>query len=163
MTQSIYQIQQDYLSITNELIENGGELSPELETSLAINKAELQQKAVAYIYVTKSLEADVSTIDDEIKRLQALKASRVKTIDKLKETVKSAMEMYEIEEIKTATLKINFRKSESIEADAEQLQDYYCVLKTTRTPDKAKIKEAIKNGEAVIGASLKINRNIQIK
>jgi hypothetical protein len=160
---NIYQIQQDYLAITNELIENGGELSPELETALVINKSELQQKAVAYIYVTKSLEADVTTIDEEIKRLQALKASRVKTIDKLKETVKQAMEMYEIEEIKTATLKINFRKSESIEADAEQLLDYYCIFKTTRTPDKAKIKEAIKNGEAVIGASLKINRNIQIK
>jgi hypothetical protein len=160
---NIYQIQQDYLAITNELIENGGELSPELETALVINKSELQQKAVAYIYVTKSLEADVTTIDEEIKRLQALKASRVKTIDKLKETVKQAMEMYEIEEIKTATLKINFRKSESIEADAEQLLDYYCIFKTTITPDKAKIKEAIKNGEAVIGASLKINRNIQIK
>ena len=160
---NIYQIQQDYLSITNELIENGGELSPELETSLAINKAELQQKAVAYIYVTKSLEADVSTIDEEIKRLQALKASRVKTIDKLKETVKQAMEMYEIEEIKTATLKINFRKSESVEVDPDIISDIWCNIKTVKTPDKAKIKEAIKIGTAIRGASLKINRNIQIK
>lgn len=160
---NIYQIQQDYLSITNELIENGGELSPELETYLAINKAELQQKAVAYIYVTKSLEADVSTIDEEIKRLQALKASRVKTIDKLKETVKQAMELYEIEEIKTATLKINFRKSESIEVDENIISDDYCKFKTVRTPDKAMIKDAIKAGTEIYGASLKINRNIQIK
>lgn len=160
---NIYQIQQDYLSITNELIENWGELSPELETSLAINKAELQQKAVAYIYVTKSLETDVDAIDAEIERLRALKQSRVKTIEKLKETVKAAMELYEIEEIKTATLKINFRKSESIECEAEQLLDYYCTFKTTRTPNKALIKEAIKNGEQVVGASLKVNRNIQIK
>jgi hypothetical protein len=160
---NIYQIQQDYLSITNELIENGGELSTEIETALAINKSELQQKAVAYIYVTKSLEADVSTIDDEIKRLQALKASRVKTIDKLKETVKQAMELYEIEEIKTATLKINFRKSESVEVDENIISDDYCKFKTVRTPDKAMIKDAIKSGAEIYGASLKINRNIQIK
>jgi hypothetical protein len=160
---NIYQIQQDYLAITNELIENGGELSPELETALVINKSELQQKAVAYIYVTKSLEADVTTIDEEIKRLQALKASRVKTIDKLKETVKQAMEMYEIEEIKTATLKINFRKSESVEVDPDIISDIWCNIKTVKTPDKAKIKEAIKIGTAIRGASLKINRNIQIK
>ena len=163
MASNIYQIQQDYLSITNELIEAGGEITPELETALVINKSELQQKAVAYVYVTKSLETDVDAIDTEIERLRALKASRVKTIDKLKDTVKSAMELYEIEEIKTATLKINFRKSESIECEPEQLLDYYCTFKTTRTPDKAKIKEAIKNGEDVIGAVLNVNYNLQIK
>lgn len=162
MTQSIYQIQQDYLSITNELIENGGELTENLETSLAINKAELQQKAVAYVYVTKSLEADVSTIDDEIKRLQALKASRVKTIDKLKETVKDAMMLYGIEEIKTATLKINFRKSESVECDGTVPAEYWN-SKTVLTVDKVRIKEAIKQGKEVLGASLNINWNLQIK
>jgi len=160
---NIYQIQQDYLSITNELIENGGELSPELETALVINKSELQQKAVAYIYVVKNLESDISTIDEEIKRLQALKSSRSKTIDKLKETVKSAMNLFGVEEIKTATLKINFRKSESVEVDPDAVLDMYCNFKTVKTPDKAKIKEVIKSGDAVFGASLNINWNLQIK
>jgi len=160
---NIYQIQQDYLSITNELIENGGELSPELETALTINKSELQQKAVAYIYVVKSLESDISTIDEEIKRLQALKSSRSKTIDKLKETVKNAMNLFGVEEIKTATLKINFRKSESVEVDDSIISDDYCNFKTVRTPDKAAIKNAIKSGEEIYGAVLNVNQNIQIK
>jgi hypothetical protein len=160
---NIYEIQKNYLDICNTIIENGGEVTESDIESLVINKSELQQKAVAYIYVTKSLEADVSTIDEEIKRLQALKASRVKTIDKLKETVKQAMELYEIEEIKTATLKINFRKSESVEVDPDIISDIWCNIKTVKTPDKAKIKEAIKIGTAIRGASLKINRNIQIK
>jgi hypothetical protein len=160
---TIYQIKQDYISITNELIENGGELSPELETSLAINKVELQQKAVAYIFVTKSLETDLDAIDAEIERLRLLKASRVKTIDKLKETVKAAMELYEIEEIKTTTLKINFRKSESVEVDEQIISDDYCNIRTTKTPNKALIKDAIKAGKHVLGATLKINRNIQVK
>jgi hypothetical protein len=32
-----------------------------------------------------------------------------------------------------------------------------------KTPDKAKIKEIIKSGDAVFGASLNINWNLQIK
>jgi len=160
---NIYNIQQNYLSICESIIENGGEITALQEVELMISKSELQQKAVAYIYVVKSLESDVTTIDEEIKRLQALKLSRTKTIDKLKDTVKSAMEMYDIEEIKTATLKINFRKSESVEVDPDIISDIWCNTKTVKTPDKSRIKEAIKIGTAIRGAILKINRNIQIK
>jgi len=160
---NIYQIQQDYLAITNELIENGGELSSELENALAINQSELQNKGIQYGYVIKSFESDIDTIDEEIKRLQALKQSRSKTIDTLKNTIKSAMELYGIEELKTPTLKINFRKSESVEVDDSIISDDYCKFKTVRTPDKAMIKDAIKSGEEIFGAILKINRNIQIK
>lgn len=160
---NIYQIQQDYLSITNELIESGGELTPELETALAINKQELQNKGINYGYVIKSLESDISIIDEEIKRLNALKQSRIKTTELLKNTIKDAMQLYGIEELKTPTLKINFRKSESVEVDADAVLDMYCNFKTVKTPDKAKIKEVIKSGDAVFGASLNINWNLQIK
>jgi len=160
---NIFQIQQDYLTITNELIENGGELSPELENALVINKSELQNKGIQYGYVIKSFESDIDTIDEEIKRLQALKQSRSKTIDTLKNTIKSAMELYGIEEIKTATLKINFRKSESIDVNPNLIDDEYCNVKVVKTPNKAIIKDAIKAGKEVFGASLNINWNIQIK
>ena len=163
MKQSIYQIEQDYLSLSEQIIEAGGELTYDLETALAINKEQLQNKGMSYGYVIKSLESDVSAIDEEIKRLNALKSSRSKTVEVLKSTIKSAMQLYGIEELKTATLKINFRKSESVEVETDIIDDEYCNFKTTRTPDKAKIKEVIKNGDAVIGASLNINWNIQIK
>jgi hypothetical protein len=159
---NIYQIQQDYLAITNELIENGGELSPEIETALAINKEQLQNKGINYGYVIKSLESDITAIDEEIKRLQALKQSRTKTTDLLKNTIKEAMILYGIEELKTPTLKINFRKSESVECDGTVPAEYWN-SKTVLTVDKVRIKEAIKNGEAVVGAVLNVNYNLQIK
>ncbi len=160
---NIYNIQQDYLSLTNEIIEAGGEITPEIENALAINKTELQNKGINYGYVIKSLESDISTIDEEINRLNALKQSRNKTIDLLKETVKNAMQLYGIEELKTPTLKINFRKSESVEVDPDAVLDMYCDFKTVKTPDKAMIKQVIKSGDAVFGASLNINYNLQIK
>jgi len=160
---NIYNIQQDYLSLTNEIIEAGGEITPEIENALAINKQELQNKGISYGYVIKSLESDISTIDEEIKRLNALKQSRNKTIDLLKETVKNAMQLYGIEELKTPTLKINFRKSESVEVDPDAVLDMYCNFKTVKTPDKAMIKQVIKSGDAVFGACLNVNYNLQIK
>lgn len=160
---NIYQIQQEYLSITDQLIESGGELSPEIEQALAINKAEIENKARNYGYVVKSLENDVDAIDEEIKRLNALKLARNKTIDVLKTTVKDAMQLYGIEEIKTSTLKLSFRKSESVEVNQDIISESYCNQKIVLTPDKARIKEAIKNGFCVTGANIIINYNLQIK
>lgn len=160
---NIYQIEKDYLSITDQLIESGGDLTPELEIALAINKVELENKARGYGFVIKSLENDVDNIDGEIKRLNALKTSRTKAIDVLKDTVKNAMNLYGIEEIKTATLKLSFRKSESVELDPSLLDFKWMNQKITYAPDKVKIKEAIKKGEAVSGAWLSINQHLQIK
>lgn len=160
---NIYNIQQEYLSITDQLIESGGELTETLETALSINKTELENKARNYAYVVKSLETDIDAIDNEIKRLQALKTARNKTIDVLKETVKNAMQLYGIEEIKTSTLKLSFRRSESVEVNADVISESYCTKKVVLTPDKARIKEAIKSGVCVTGASLNVNWNLQIK
>jgi hypothetical protein len=161
---NIYQIEQEFLLLSNDIIEAGGEITPELETALAINKEQLQNKGINYAYVIKSLENDISSIDEEIKRLNALKSSRTKTNDLLKATIKQAMQLYGIEEIKTPTLKINFRKSESVECDDLSILDpNFITEKIVTSADKIKIKEAIKKGEAVTGAVLNINFNLQIK
>jgi hypothetical protein len=160
---NIYQIEQDYLNLSNEIIEAGGEITPAIENALAINKEQLQNKGINYGYVIKSLENDVTAIEEEIKRLNALKSSRNKTVDLLKSTIKSAMQLYGIEELKTPTLKINFRKSESVEVDESILNDTYFVWKRTKSVDKVKIKEFIKCGVQIEGAVLNINYNLQIK
>jgi phage terminase small subunit len=113
MKKSLYNIEQEYLEIANQL--EDGELSPELETALAINERELQGKAIAYAYVIKEAEDTVSIIDAEIKRLQGLKKDRAEQVtQKLKDTIQNAMELYGITEIKTETLKLNFRRSEGV-------------------------------------------------
>jgi hypothetical protein len=161
---NIFKIQEEYLQLMEVLIENGGELTPEIETSLQITEKELQEKAIGYSYVIKQLDSDVDVIDSEIKRLTDLKKSRNNAKERLKDTLKNAMITCGIEEIKSATLKINFRKSESTEIENEALiPAFYWVTKEVRTIDKAAIKKDIKFGLNIPGAYISENKNIQIK
>lgn len=164
MKLTIYQIEQSYNQLAEELMENGGELTPSLEEALAITEEQLQNKSVAYSFVIKQMDADVDIIDAEIKRLQALKKQREKASEYLKERIKHAMETFSIEEIKTPLVKINFRKSETVEVDdVNLLPSLYKVVKVTEQADKAAIKAAIKDGVEVTGCRIETHRNLQIK
>lgn len=161
---NIYNITNEFLMLESQLIENDGELTPELETALQINKDELQHKGIQYGYVIKSLEDSSNSIDNEIKRLQAIKKSNDNAIERLKTTLTTAMNLFEITELKTPTLKINFRKSEVVIVDdVNGLDKEYKVIKVTEQADKMKIKQALKDGLTVVGAELITNQNIQIK
>jgi hypothetical protein len=164
MKLTIYQIEQSYNQLAEELIDNGGELTPELSEALAITEEQLQNKSVAYSFVIKQIDSEVDIIDAEIKRLQAMKKTRENAAERLKANIKHAMELFNIDEIKTPLVKINFRKSEAVEVDdVNQLPAPYKVVKVTEQADKMAIKEAIKNGADIIGCRIVANRNLQIK
>ena len=159
---NLFNIKQEYINLVNTIIDNNGELSPELSQALAINETELKEKAINYGYVIKSFEYENDIIDAEIKRLKALKEQKEKAIQKLKNAVSDAMNLYGIEKVESPALKLSFRKSESIEI-SENLDKRFMIEKVTLQPDKVAIKEAIKKGEQVDGAVLVINQNLQIK
>lgn len=164
MKLTLYQIEQNYLQIAEQLIDNGGETSPEIEQSLAITEEQLQNKSVAYSFVIKEMDGEVEIIENEIKRLQAMKKTRENASERLKANIKHAMELFNIDEIKTPLVKINFRKSEAVEVDdVNQLPAPYKVVKVTEQADKMAIKEAIKNGAEIPGCRIVANRNLQIK
>lgn len=161
---NLYQIQNEFIHLADQLIELSGEITPELETSLQINQEQLEHKGRSYGYIVKQLESEVEIIDAEIKRLTAFKSSRNKTAERLKETLSNAMQLYQIEKLESPTLKISFRKSESVEVEDLSLLDKdFIVVKTTESADKTAIKKAIKEGQNVQGAVLKTNMNLQIK
>ena len=163
MKVALYQIEQEYLNIVQYIIDAGGEITEEQETALSISKEQLQNKGVCYGFIVKELEGNIDLIDLEIKRLNALKKPLVNSIDRLKNNLSNAMQMFEVTELKTPLLKINFRKSESVEVTDIDLLDADFVKTTiTKAADKVAIKEAIKQGENVQGAVLVTNQNLQI-
>ena len=157
---TMYSISMEAQNIAS-MLEND-ELSPELEAALVINQNELQEKSINYGYVIKDAEDHISLIDAEIKRLQEMKRIQANKVERLKETVLNAMNIYGIEKINSPFLNISIRKSESVEI-GEGLPKEYMMEKTTFAPDKTRIKNAIKSGENIIGATIKENQNLQIK
>ena len=161
---NIFNIQTEYQQLVNELIENGGEITPELELALQINKDNFHSKSENYAYITKQFDGEMDIIDNEIKRLQQAKRSREKTIQRLKDTIEMAMNTFEVDKIETPLIKISFRKSESVEVtDVNDLPNEFKVIKLTESADKLKIKDALKSGMFISGCSIKTNRNLQIK
>lgn len=160
---NLYKIESDYIALANAIIDQDGEVTENQELALQITNEALQTKGIAYSYLIKSLEYDNEILDAEIKRLQSMKKTRTNLTDRLKYTLKDAMILFGISELKTATLKVNFRKSESVEVNEEIIDKKYCREKITYTPDKKAIKEAIEQGVEVLGASISYNKNLQIK
>jgi hypothetical protein len=161
---NIFNIQTEYQLLVNELIENGGEITPELELALQINKDNFHSKSENYAYITKQFDAEMDIIDNEIKRLQQAKKSREKTIQRLKDTIELAMLTFDVNKIETPLIKISFRNSESVEVtDVNDLPNEFKTIKLTETADKLKIKDALKSGMFISGCSIKSNRNLQIR
>lgn len=88
---NIYQIQQDLLAIFDELEENCGELTEELEQRLAITQEEFKDKIEDYTNVIKNLDADMTAIKVEQARLKTLYERKEKVAKKLKEIIINAI------------------------------------------------------------------------
>lgn len=159
---NLYEITRDALELAS-LLETK-ELTPELEQALVINQEQLQAKAGNYAKVIANIQSDADAIDNEIKRLKAMKESKERAIDRLKSAVKNAMMVSNIEKIESPLFKLSIRKSEAVEVNiVEALPSAFINVKNVVTADKVAIKEAIKRGEHVTGAILIENYNLQIK
>lgn len=159
---ALYHIERELDEINETLINSGGEISPKLEKRLAITQEELTTKATNYGFVIMKNQSEIDVIESEIKRLTAIKKSLDSTNEKLKEAVSFAMQNYGIFEVKTPTLKLSFRQSESVEiTDENKLNAKYFNYKPT--VDKTAIKNDIKSGLVVDGAQIITNQNLQVK
>ena len=163
MEKSLYQITADQNELFNQIAENDGELTPEMEQQLELNKDNFETKARGYIWMMKKLEADNITIDEELNRLERIKKRNDKLIDKLKESMKNALIIFGDSQ-KVDTFTLSLRKSKSVEiVDVDSIPAEYRTIKTTETINKTEIKKAIESGVEVAGATIKENQNLQIK
>lgn len=159
---SLYEIGQDQLAIIGDIEMNDGEVTDEIQARIDLLAENFEEKAIAYGYVIKQYEGEESLIDAEIKRLQDLKKKSAKVSDYLKERISAAMAEFGIEKVESPTLKLSFRKSESVEVyDESKLNQKYFNYKPT--VDKTTIKADLKEGIDVPGARIVSKQNLQIK
>ena len=160
---SLYSITTEYRMLMQEIEECEGVLTPELEEGLQINKEELVVKSENYVHVIKSQEAYLSAIDNEIKRLQALKKQKEKAVDVLKSYLLQAVENFGT--FTSGFFTFSTRKSSSVEVfcDVNDLPKELKVIKVTETADKTAIKKALQSGEQIDGCAIIEKHNLQIK
>ena len=122
---NIFNIEQNLLSIFQELEENGGELTDELATKLAISENDLKDKVEAYVNVIKTLQADINLIDAESKRLSELKKTKKNNIERLNKILITVIDEFGDTSKSGAKYidynigKVSIRKSQSVEVEED--------------------------------------------
>ena len=127
---NIYQIKQELLSIFDELEENGGELTPELEEQLNISQEEFKDKIKSYSNVIKMLENDITNIKEEKVRLSDLQKSKEKSIERLKNIMIESIELFGdttksgSKFIDFGTGKVSIRQTQAIEIEEDSVDRF---------------------------------------
>lgn len=120
---NIYEIKNNFLTIFDELEENGGELTPELEQELAITREQFTEKVKDYTSVIKLLNQDIDAIKVEQKRLKDLSERKAKVVERLKNILVEAIEQFGdtkksgVRYIDYGTGEVSIRKTEAVDVD----------------------------------------------
>jgi hypothetical protein len=160
---SLYEITQNMKVLENYLDEE--DFDEEMyQNTLDLVKIELNNKSTSLIHVIKNIESDETMLDNEIKRLKAIKDRKSKNLESLKEYIKVCMEQMNLTKIETPIGNFSLRKSESVNIiDSTKIPSEYVNVVIENKPDKVKIKEALKNKIVIEGAEIVNKNNLNIK
>lgn len=122
MKQNIYEIQEELLSIANQIEENNGEVTEELLAKLNLTEESFKNKISDYCKLINKLSQECNVIEAEQQRLESLKSSKLKTIDKLQTVILNSLILFgekdrdkDIWRVDTDLFKISTRSSVSTE------------------------------------------------
>lgn len=122
---NLFDIEQSFLNIFEELEENGGELTPELEDALNITQENFINKIKSYVNVIKSYKNDLDAVKCESNRLKDYKTTKNNTLERLNNRVIEAVEKFGdtnkngVNFVDYSTGKVSIRKTKNINIDEE--------------------------------------------
>ena len=132
------------------------------DTLESINEA-IETKVENTAYVIKSLEANVKIIDEEVKRLQAMKSTQQRNIKSLKEYIQESMEKVGLGKIEGSLIKVSIQNNPpSIRLDDDFKIGKYLVSVEPKF-DKKAILSDLKQGLDVPGAEIVQGKSIRIR
>lgn len=192
MGKSLYNIHHEYLELAADLEEAEGVLTPELEERLKIHEEDVEDRVTSYHKLLLQLKSEVSSADDEIKRIEAIKTSKEKALKNIKDTMLNALQTFGVRDkkgikrLEYTNLKLSVRRTPVVQIFNEDIiPDKY--LKTDVTnltkeqytslvdsfPEltdtgkekiaKKEISDAIKNEEVVDGAAIGTSYSLIIR
>ena len=175
-TLTLYQLTAEMADLEAALIENGGELTPEMEAAWTETSEALTKKADGYGTLLNKFDAASKNIAAEIERLQALKKTADNSVKRIKAHLVAAMTDFDIQHLDGELHKFSLSTTTATETDDEVLlapyQEKIDALQAdlpawlTLSPkiSKTELKAAYK-GKDVTPAGLRFveNKSLRIK
>lgn len=142
--------------IIQALTESYGELSPELERSLDMNKMALAEKLDRYAFVDEKLQSEASFWKTKADVYRKIASGCENARERLRENIKRAMGELGKDEVKgVETRYVLVKMKDKLVLDQpEQLPPDFKMVIQSSVPDKEKIAFALKEGFEVPGAHL---------
>lgn len=149
------------MQLENDLIDSGGELSPDLEKAHIEIMTELALKGESYALVVERLGNAQEYYEAKAEKYKKIARGVERTRGFLKNSLKTAMTELGVKELSGPDIKIKLQNSpEALEIVDEALIPSH-MKKVVVSPDTALIKASLKQGETVPGASLKQDTHIR--
>lgn len=172
---TLYELTAEQQAIEDALIENGGELTPELEDAMNANGEAIAVKMDGYNKILRRMEGSEAAIDSEIKRLTALKKTAQNAQRSIKDHVRDAMLAMNVDRIEGTLCKAFLRRTKAINIDedamllpyAKTLEDVQSRLpvyvQLTAKISKTALKTVMTEGNLPAGAEEVVNTSVTIR
>ena len=156
MSQSLYSINEQLLNLTDE--ESGEITDWSAFEALQLARDEKIENIALY---HKNLLAEAAALKAEEKSFAERRKRAENKAESLKNYLATSLNGNKFNTTKVA---ISYRKSTSVEVDETKLPaNWLREIPATHVVDKVEIAKALKAGEAIEGATLVTNNNIQVK
>lgn len=143
-----------------ELDEETGEILSADE--LHAVEAEAAEKVEATALYLRELDAEAKAAKEEADRMLARVKSMQKRSDYLKAMLLDAL--HATGKVKTGRVTVSIRTTKAVEiAEGADLPEAYTTVKTTVTPNKVAIKQALLDGVEVPGCHLEARESVSIR
>lgn len=153
---TLYELDQAILNCCDK--ETGEIIDAEALDALVMQRSEKIESVVLWV---KNLQSDALAFKAEKEAFAEREKAATKKAEQLKAWLAYALEG---QKFNTAKCAVSFRRSEKVDISDESLVPAeFLTATTTYKPDKAAIKQAIKEGQTVNGCCLMESLNTQIK
>ena len=160
----LYEISAEYktaLDHLQSLVDSGDIDEQTMIDTLDGLDGDMREKCINTAAVFKNYEADIKAMKEAEANIAQRRKSLESQINWLKNYLKTNMERTEITEISSPYFAIKIKKCPpSVVVDGEVPDDF---MKIVKNPDKAAIKQAIKDGEDIDFAHLEQGTRLEIK
>lgn len=159
----LYELAKNYNELLT-MVENEEATEEDVRDTLDMLSVDIDDKAENIGRLIKNLEIEATGLKAEEERFYTRRKQCEKRIENLKDYLGHTLISLGKEKLATEHFKYSFRKSASVVVeDPDKLPSEFLEIKTTATPIKKAIKEAIESGVEVAGARIVTKNNLQVK